>query len=134
MGSITKRILAENYPVWQAKVRRQGYPTQSKTFLNRADAETWVAMVESEIGRGMFLARTEAERTLLKDAIDRYGREISPTKRSGELEHYKLHVLRRSKLAQFSLANVRGVDVAAWRDSRLEVVSPSMPMPLIRAK
>lgn len=125
MATINKRILAENYPVWQAKVRRRGFPTQSKTFLNRADAETWAAMVESEIGRGLFRSRAEAERTTLLEALDRYEREITPMKRSAAAEHYKLDLLRRSKLAQFSLANLRGVDVAAWRDARLKVAGPS---------
>lgn len=125
MATINKRILAEHYPVWQAKVRRKGYPAQTKTFLNKADAKTWAATVESEMGRGVFHARAEAERTTLADAFDRYEREVTPTKRSGAMEHYKLDALRRSTLACFSLANLRGADVASWRDARLKEVAPA---------
>ena len=125
MATINKRILAENFPVWQVKVRRKGYPAQSKTFMNRADAETWAATVESEMGRGTFRSRAEAERMTLMEALDRYEREVSPTKRSGASEHYKLDTLRRSGLASYSLANLRGADVACWRDARIKCAAPT---------
>jgi hypothetical protein len=50
---------------WEAQVRRNGYPAQRKTFETKADAQAWARMIESEIDRGIFVSRAEAERTAL---------------------------------------------------------------------
>jgi len=76
MASISKRGL-----FWRAQIRTKGYPSQSRTFDTRAAAEKWARLVESEMDRGIFIDRSEAERTSLSDALDRYGREITPSKR-----------------------------------------------------
>jgi hypothetical protein len=60
MASITKR---GDY--WRAFVRRRGYPQQTRTFDTKASAEAWARRVESEIDRGVFVDRTEAERNTL---------------------------------------------------------------------
>ena len=125
MATLSKRILAEKLVVWQAKVRRKGYPKQSKVFLNRRDAETWASTLESEMARGVFISRSQAERTVFRDALDRYEREVTPGKRSAEDERHKIARLRRSTLADYSLANLNGSILAAWRDARLKIAKPS---------
>lgn len=108
---------------WQAIVKRKGYATQVRTFETRRDAERWSRNVESEIDRGVFVSRREAEETSLAEAIERYRVEVTPTKKGAKQEHYRLNVLRRSSLARQSLASVRSVDVAKYRDSRLKAVA-----------
>ena len=39
---------------YQAKVRRKGYATQTRTFERKRDAQDWAATVESEMRRGIF--------------------------------------------------------------------------------
>ena len=34
---------------WQARVRRKGFPTQTKTFSYKTDAQKWVRHVEVKI-------------------------------------------------------------------------------------
>ncbi len=77
MATITKRGEEQ----WQSKVRKKGYPVQSKTFTTKAQAERWSRLVESEMDWGIFLSTTEAENTLLSDLIDRYKAGIVPTKK-----------------------------------------------------
>ncbi|MCP4077192.1 MAG: hypothetical protein GY744_13530 [Gammaproteobacteria bacterium] len=72
MATITKRGDGQ----WQSKVRKKGYPVQSKTFTTKAQADRWSRHVESEMDRGIFLSTTEAENTRLCDLIDRYKMEI----------------------------------------------------------
>ena len=62
---------------WRAQIRRKGYPVQRKTFNSRAEAEAWAAVVESEMARGVFVSRAEAEKTTLDEALDRYEREVT---------------------------------------------------------
>lgn len=54
MASIRKRG-----DVWQARVRRYGYPDEVKSFPNKTDAEAWVRSIESEMDRGQYISRTD---------------------------------------------------------------------------
>lgn len=42
---------------YQVKIRRRGYPTQTKTFRSKKEAEIWARQVESEMDRGLFVSR-----------------------------------------------------------------------------
>jgi iron complex outermembrane receptor protein len=50
---------------WRAEVRRRGYKPIYRSFDTRRQAEQWARRIESEIDAGVFIDRSEAERTLL---------------------------------------------------------------------
>ena len=91
---------------WRAIIRRKGYPVQTKTFDSKADAETWAGIIESEMRRGVFVDRTEAEQTTLSDALDRYEREVTPRKKGAKQEKLRIRAWKRDDLAQRSLASI----------------------------
>ena len=101
--------------VWQAHVRRRGYPAQVRTCDTKAEAEAWAATIESEIARGIFVSRAEAESTTLGQALERYGREITPRKKPNTVarERNRVKVLAAIPLARRSLAAIKGADIAA---------------------
>jgi hypothetical protein len=49
---------------WQARVRRNGQPSITKTFLIKQDAEKWARSIEIEIDRGTFINSDFAQKTL----------------------------------------------------------------------
>lgn len=104
---------------WQAMIRRDGYPYQSKTFDTKADAEKWARDVEGEMDLGTFVSRKEAEETSLSEALDRYEREVTPAKKGAAQERLRIRAWKRDPLAARSLASIRGADIATWRDKRL---------------
>lgn len=110
---------------WQAIVKRKGYPTQSKSFELKKDAEKWARHQERLLDAGAWVDQTEANQTTLGVLLDRYAREISITKRGAEIESIRLKALCRSKLAQYSVAAITGQLLAQWRDQRLTTVSRS---------
>lgn len=120
MASITKRGPYQ----FQAQVRRKGYPTQQHTFETKREALAWAATVESEMHRGVFVDRSEAERTTFGEALARYAIEVSPGKRGCETERYRIRALLRHPLAARSLASLRSVDFAKYRDDRLKRCGP----------
>lgn len=105
---------------WQAKIRKEGWPKQSKVFMTRSEAVDWAAIIESEMARGVFTSRTEAEATSLADALDRYRDEVSVHKKSSAQESKTVEVWKRSDLAVRSLASLRGTDLAKYRDQCLK--------------
>ena len=118
MASITKRGPYQ----FQAQIRRKGYPIQQHTFETKREAEAWAAVVESEMHRGVFIDRSEAERTTLHDTLQRYAAEVTPEKRSATRELQRIRFLQRQTIATLSLAALRSADIAAYRDARLKQV------------
>lgn len=57
----------------QARIRRVGYPEQTKTFERQVDAEKWARKIESEMDAGTFLDRSPLEKTTFGDLVKRYG-------------------------------------------------------------
>ena len=97
---------------WRARVRRRGYPTQTKTFTTKVRAEAWVRQVESEMDRGAFVSRAEAENTTLGEALNRYLTEIVARKHTkGEDAIVRWWVAL--PMARQPMANIRSKDIAA---------------------
>lgn len=120
MGTITKRGELQ----WQAKVRRRGFPAQSRTFSYKEDAERWVRALERELETTGFVDRREAERNSLSEVLLRYQREVTPLKRSASMEAVKINVLLKDEaLSKVKISAVTSSVVAAWRDRRLRVVT-----------
>jgi integrase len=108
---------------WQAKVRRQGYPEQSRTFDRKTDAEAWARSVERDMDVGAFVSRREAENTSFGEAVDRYIRECIPKLRAQRQPTSMLAKLRE-RFGEYSLVAIQPAMLAAYRDERLQLVGP----------
>ena len=97
---------------WQAIVRRKGHPSQTKTFRAKRDAEAWARGIESEMDRGIWRDRSEAESTTLEECIQRYLTEVTPRKKNNHPEALKLDQWLRRPLSKRFMASIRGKDVA----------------------
>lgn len=108
---------------WQAIVRRKGETEQSKTFEKKADAEVWARDIENRIDKGTFSDQREAEKTTLREALERYEREVTSKKKSQTAEKgFIKRWLERPEIVDKFLATLRSSDFAAYRDKRLKVV------------
>lgn len=108
---------------WQARVRRKGYPDETKSFTTRQEAEKWARSVESEIDKGQFVSLTEAQRTTLGDLIGRYLIEVTSSMKGVTEDTIRLKAMMRKPIARWSMANLSAVRIAAYRDERLKEVS-----------
>lgn len=103
---------------WQVKVRKKGFPTESRTFTLKADAERWGRQVEAEMERGLYLPRKTAETTTLEAVADEFAASFAPNHYRGTAWKFKLARLRE-KLGKYALAALSPALVAAYRDDRL---------------
>ncbi|MBU2807572.1 site-specific integrase [Acidithiobacillus ferrooxidans F221] len=115
MASITPSYDREGEHIgWQVAVRKKGYPPQYKTFRTRKEGEAWASVTESEMVRGVWRDRSEAESTTLKECLDRYAEEIIPTKKGdGRREMGFLRQWQARPIACRFMAAIDGQDVAA---------------------
>ncbi|MBR8360594.1 site-specific integrase [Burkholderia vietnamiensis] len=110
---------------WEAQVRRRGYPAQSKTFTTKAEAEAWANMIESEMSRGVWVSRSEAEATTLFEALKRYEEEVSLLKKGAAQESSVIKTCQAVDLARRPLATIRSADIAKLRDEWLKNYKPA---------
>ena len=112
---------------WEVQIRRDGGPTLTRTFSLRADARAWASIIESEMERGVFVDRTEAERNTFGDLLERYLylAEVSNSKKGAAAERYRISSLLRDPIAQCKMAGLSSKRLAEWRDRRLKEVSGS---------
>ncbi|WP_322009802.1 hypothetical protein [Paraburkholderia sp. J12] len=52
MGTISKHVAKNGDVTYQGEVRRKGFPTQSKTFVEKKDCEKWIRAAEAALDRG----------------------------------------------------------------------------------
>jgi integrase len=108
---------------WQAKIRRLGWPDQSKTFQTLEAAQQWARATEREMDIGAFINRDDAERTTFKAAAERYVREVLPSKRGKDKDEYKIKQLIET-FGPYSLASISAAMISEFRDDRLKIMAP----------
>jgi len=124
MASLIKRNGPRGEVVWQAQIRKKGYPPQIKTFDRKADAEKWARMIEHQMDASLWKDNKEASQITLSEALVRYLRDVSCRKRPESRRRDILsagHLERR--LGEFSLVQISPEKVVVYRDQRLGEVS-----------
>jgi len=108
---------------WRVKIRRTGLAAQTRTFDNRTQAQQWARGVESEIDKGIVVDRRVAQRLSLAEILERYRREVTPTKRGAADENLRLKAMAQRPFARIRMSALTSSHLAAYRDERLKVVS-----------
>lgn len=121
MASIKKRGPNQ----WQARVRRKGWPVQIKTFDTKADAQAWARQMESEMDRGVWISRSEAENTTLQEALERYKEEYIPRLAHPSREYSRARQIEKYELCTRLLASIKAKDVNEYIRQRSKAVGPN---------
>ncbi|MDP6399216.1 MAG: site-specific integrase [Arenicellales bacterium] len=107
---------------FNVQIRKQGYPSISRTFANLTTAKRWASTTEADMERNLHVVIPD--NTTVGELLDRYEKEISPLHKSHKVEKYRLQTLREylgDKRVSALLPSV----VCKYRDTRLKVVSPA---------
>ncbi len=115
---------------WRAQIRKKGIPPQSATFATKAQAVAWALEIEVEAAS---VARGGLPNKTLRQALERYRDEVSPTKRGKRWEQIRIDAFigggdkagTMADLVGRKLADVTTANLAEWRDARLRQVSPA---------
>ena len=110
---------------WQARVRRFGQPSITKTFHIKQDAEKWARSIEIEIDRGTYINTDFAQKTLFKEILQKYLDDVAPHMRSAENQIIRVRKLMKHPIAQANMAQLSPKHMADYRDERLKVIKPN---------
>ncbi len=105
---------------WKALVRKQGWPTASKTFRTKRDAEDWSRQMEDEMVRGTFIRRSPPQKFTVAVALERYLAEVTPSKKEGSRrrDHTSAKPLQE-RLGAYALAALTPEIIGKYCDARL---------------
>ncbi|MCK9622163.1 MAG: site-specific integrase [Methylobacter sp.] len=117
MATITKRGKR-----WRAQVRLLGHPPLSGTFATKGEAQAWATHTESDILAGTLTVGT---RKTLRQAIQRYLEEVTPTHRGAVKEAQNFAaLLNRLPFVDAPVSSITTPMIAEWRDSLAKEVKP----------
>lgn len=121
MATISK----SKHGTYRAQIRRTGQTPVSKSFKSRQEAEIWARMTESELDRGIYVNRSDAERITLAELFQRYLIEVSLTKKGYKQERIRLLKIQNI-FGHYRVLQLQSKHIAAYRDARIrEGKSPS---------
>lgn len=111
---------------WRVIIRRKGFPTQTKTFALKRDAEAWAASIESGMGVGQFdaLQLKTAKTMTVKDLFERFEREVAPNFKGRNSVGILKRVIRDAEFMRLVLSKITPQDIRQWRDDRVKEVQP----------
>lgn len=99
---------------WEVRIRKQGWPLTCKSFTTKVLATQWARQIESEMDRGIFISRTEAESTTLHQALDRYIAEYIPRLSDPNRETNRAKAIQSQPFSKKFMASIRTKDIAEF--------------------
>jgi integrase len=108
---------------WKCQIRKEGFPSQSKTFTRKADAIAWGREIEAHLHKGIVTRTTTNQTLTVREMLARYLREESVHKAS--------HVNNKTRsrhlcdaLGAFRVHTLTSLRVAQYKRDRLALVGP----------
>lgn len=116
MASINKHTSQDGKTTYRVRVRLKGYPIQTASFDRLTDAKKWAQHTEAAIREGRHFKTAEAKKHTFSDMVDRYIKDVLPTKpkqaskQAQQLEWWKSH------LGHYLLADITPALIVQFRD------------------
>ena len=104
------------------QIRKKGYPFISKSFVSLTVAKKWAATTEADMERRLHVVIPDD--TTVGHLLERNIREVLPSHKGQQAERYRLGNLKRH-FGDIRLTDLTSKEVAKYRDTRLEEVSPA---------
>jgi len=110
---------------WRAMVRRNGFPTYTRTFEHKREAQGWATDVEAAIGRRDLAQVRRLTATgddlggTIADLVDKYVVDVLPSRGQARSEAPRLARIKAA-LGKLTVPMLSAQDVAKWRDARIK--------------
>ena len=115
MASIEKRVSNSGAVSYRVKVRLKGFPVQSATFSRLTDARKWAENTQAAIREGRHFKTVEAKRHTVSEMIDRYSKDVLPSKKSAKDQKRHLEWWQGA-IGDYLLADVTPALIVEYRD------------------
>lgn len=116
MASIKELKDKDGKPRYHVQVRIKGSPAQYASFKRKTDAERWIQQTESAIREGRYFKTTQSKKHTFGELIDRYIRDVLPTKRKSEQRQGAQLIWWKRQLGSYLLSDITSPMIAEQRD------------------
>jgi integrase len=104
---------------WRARVRIPGYKPKSRTFDTQAEAEVWAQRAEAQLRNGVDTIPDLASEPTLREALRRYGEEVTPEKKGHEQEGRRICAWQERPVAKLKLSQLTAAHFVEFRKERI---------------
>jgi integrase len=119
MAVIQERVSKDGKTKYRAIIRLKGHPPQSATFKRKTDADRWASQTESAIREGRYFKTSEARKHTFGDMLDRYIRDVVPTRERHQDKQIALVSWWKEALGPYMVSDVTPSMLAECRDRLL---------------
>ncbi len=119
MAAIELRRQEDGSQSYRVKVRLKGHPAATGTFQRLTDAKRWAQSTEAAIREGRYFKTAEAKRHTLGDLVDRYIKEVLPTKPKNASNSEQHLVWWKEVLGTYALSDVTPALIVKCRNDLL---------------
>ncbi len=120
MAEIVERKQKDGKTIsYRVRIRLRGRPLQTATFASKAKAKEWAQLTEAAIREGRYFKHSEAKKHTLGELIDRYIRDVLPTKPRSERKQSAQLLWWKEQVGKHLLADVTPALIVEWRDRLL---------------
>jgi len=123
MATITKRKNQDGTASYRVEIRLKGHPAERATFARLTDVRQWVQDTESAIRANRYFKTREAQRHTLGELIDRYIKDVLPTKPKDKTRKKHLEFFN-DEIGEYTLADITPAKIVDCRDKLLAEISP----------
>lgn len=114
---------------WHVQVRKRGFPTQTRTFRTKRDAQNWANEIETEMYRGRFQDQRPNRGITFGTLIQHYMREVTdhrPSEDSRVSERLRLERFLKSErdLCAYDVKHLTPEHFNDYKERRLKEPSP----------
>ncbi|WP_025599557.1 site-specific integrase [Burkholderia sp. WSM2230] len=125
MPTISKRASQTGEISYQAKCRRKGFRTLSKTFSDKKDAIKWARGIERAWDTGERVAApAPVDEATVADILRLYDTRCVPSHRGAADEHARIAFFLKQPFTRVRAAALTSEILADYRDQRLRTVKP----------
>lgn len=123
MAYIQERKDKEGKTHYRVQIRLRGHPTTSATFDRKTDAKLWAQQTESAMRDGRHFKTAEAKKHTLGELIDRYIRDVIPTKPKNAAATTAQLLWWKSQIGHCLLSDLTPALIAEQRDILLKGIT-----------
>ena len=123
MATLKERKHKDGKVYYQAQVRIKGVKPEYATFQRKTDAQRWIQQTESAIREGRHFKTTEAKKHTLGQLIDRYIKDVLPTKKKCEQRQGAQLIWWKKQLGHHLLSDITPALIVQQRDILLSGIT-----------
>jgi hypothetical protein len=109
---------------WRARLRLKGQPQISRTFHSEEAALAWGRSMQDAANSGKLAEHVAADLTF-DEALEQYGKRVTPGKKGAQQEQGRIKRLRLTPLASLKLSALSRATLRAYRDKRMRTITGS---------